>query len=300
MKTVNNAKTTNNKFYLLLFFAMVAWGASWVSVKILGRYINEYEMVFFRFGITAVSMIPIIVYMKKSFRIDLKSLGIVLAASVVFLAYMKYFFLGTNLGTASLGGAFVTTLAPIITFLLLALMGKKKINLKESFALGLGAMGVLTMLGVWNRHLDDLLVIENLYFILAATLWPILTIISAKSTKISPLVFTLYMYMVTVMLDVIFFVDISDINFISFDNIFWINIFIIAIISTTFANTIYFLGIEKLGTGEVSTFIFLVPFSAIGFSVVFLKEEIGIGIIVGTIMTLFAVKILNNIKFGKK
>ncbi len=289
-----------NKFYMLLFFAMIGWGASWVSVKILGRYIDEYEMILFRFGITGLSMIPIIVYMRKSFYIDPKSLGIVIAASIVFIAYMKYFFLGTKLGTASLGGAFVTTLAPIITFLLLALMGEKRITAKESFALVLGAVGVLTMLGVWNRHLNEVLVIHNLYFVLAATLWPILTIISARSTKISPLVFTFYMYLVTVMLDLIFFVDISDIDVASFDSVFWINLFIISIISTTFANTIYFIGIERLGTGEVSSFIFLVPFSAIGLSALFLGEEIGIAMIAGTAMTLYAVKILNGIKFGRK
>ena len=35
--------TTTNKnfFYVLLFFAMFGWGASWVNVKILSNYIND-------------------------------------------------------------------------------------------------------------------------------------------------------------------------------------------------------------------------------------------------------------------
>ena len=89
-------------------------------------------------------------------------------------------------------------------------------------------------------------------------------------------------------------------NYASFDWIFWTNILSVAIISTTFATSIYFIGIEKLGTNEVSSFIFLVPFFAISLSVIFLKEQISYSIILGTILTLIAVKILNNIKIFKK
>ena len=74
----------------------------------------------------------------------------------------------------------------------------------------------------------------------------------------------------------------------------------VAVVSTTFSTSIYFIGIEKLGTNEVSSFIFLVPFFAISFSIIFLNEKVSISIIIGTIMTLIAVKILNNIKIFKK
>ena len=293
-------KTNNNTFYFLLFLAMIGWGASWVNAKILSLYINEYEMIFFRFSITAITMVPIIVYMKKSFRIDRQSFILVLASSFIFLAYMKYYFLGTKLGTASLGGAFVTTLAPIITFILLALLGEKKITIKESMALVLGAVGVLIMLGIWHTSPKEILVVHNLYFILAAILWPILTIMSAKSTKISPLVFTFYLYIITVAIDMIFFVDAFSIDTSGFDRTFWLNILLLSMVSTTFSNTIYFLGIEKLGASNVSSFIFLVPFSAIGLSILFLGEKVDVSMILGTILTIYAVKILNHIKFFKR
>ncbi|MEA1914815.1 MAG: DMT family transporter [Campylobacterota bacterium] len=292
----NQSLNNKNIFYMLMFFAMIAWGGSWVNVKVLSTYVNEFEMVFFRFLITAITMIPIIMVLKKSFKIDLKSLLLVVLTSLVFIAYMKYFFLGTKFGTASLGGAFVTTLIPINTFLILALMGAKKIAKKDMFALILGALGVLTMLNVWEFNLDEILVKQNLYFILAAVLWPFVTILSSKVTTISPIVFTFYLYVVTVALDALFFMDIDAIPYSSFDGIFWINILCIAVLASTFANTVYFMGIEKLGAGEVSSFIFLVPFAAIGLSALFLEEEIGFSMIIGTVLTLLAVKILNNIK----
>lgn len=294
--------TTTNKnfFYILLFFAMFGWGASWVNVKVLSNYINEYEMVLIRFSITALTMLPIIIFLKKSFKIDFKTFLLVIATSVVFIAYMKYYFLGTKYGTASLGGAFVTTLIPINTFIFLALLKIKKIEKKDVFALFLGAIGVLTMLNIWQFKLENIFVIQNLYFILASILWPIFTILSAKATKISPIVFSFYLYVVTTFITLVLFVDLSAIQYEKFDYIFWLNIFSITIFASTFANTIYFLGIEKLGTSEVSSFIFLVPFFAIVLSIIFLNEKVTISIILGTILTLISVKILNNIKLFRK
>ena len=290
-----------NLFYILLFFAMIGWGGSWVNAKILSDYINEFEMIFIRFGLTGLTMIPIIIYLKKSFYIDAKTLGLVTLASIVFLAYMKYYFLGTKLGTASLGGALVTSLAPIITFVILVILRMKKLRLIDIFALVLGAFGVLTMLNVWTLGSSEIFVIHNLYFILASILWPILTILSAQSKQISPIVFTFYLYVVTVVIDSLFFMDFSSIAIESFDSRFWVNILTLVLFASTFANTVYFLGIEKLGTSEVSSFIFLVPFSAIGLSAIFLGEEIGMPMVIGAIMTLMAVKIINNIKiFNKK
>lgn len=279
---------------------MIGWGASWVNVKILSEYINEFEMVFIRFSFTAITMIPIILVLKKSFYIDKKTFMLVLLTSVTFIAYMKYFFLGTKLGTASLGGALVTSLAPIMTFIMLAILRLKEIKRRDIFALVLGALGVLTMLNVWLLGPSEIFVTQNLYFILASILWPIVTILSASSTQISPIVFTFYLYVVTVALVSIVFIDFATIKTDGFDTRFWINTFSIVVFASTFANTVYFLGIEKLGTSEVSSFIFLVPFAAIGLSVIFLDEKIDIFVLIGAFMTMYAVKIINNIQFLKK
>ncbi len=287
-----------NLLHILLFFAMIGWGASWINAKVLSHYINAYDMVFFRFFVTGICMIPIIFYFKESFRIDLKSFLVAFLASFVFIAYMKYYFLGTKYGTAALGGAFVTTLVPILTYLFLALLKEKKLQKKDYLALSLGALGVLTMLNFWSFNLKDILAVQNLYFILASILWPIFTIISSKAKKISPIIFSFYLYLITVVLDALFFVDFKAVKYESFDIYFWINLLGLSIISSVYSNTIYFIGLSKLGAANVNAFIFLVPFSAIVLSAVFLHEHISISTILGTIMTLWAIKILNNIKFG--
>ncbi len=289
-----------NIFFVLLVFAMLGWGASWVNVKVLSSYVDEYEMVFLRFGLASLSFIPILMYLKKSFKIDKQTALLVLLAAITNIAYMKYFFLGTKFGTAGLGGAFVTTLVPINTFILMALFFGKKIGTKQVLALLLGAFGVLMILGVWTLESSQVLTKHNLYFVLASCLWPILTIISSRATKVEPIVFIFYMYSVTTILVALFFVDFSFIQTLHYDSKFLFNILCISIAGTTFSTTIYFVGIEKLGTNEVSSFIFLVPFFAIGLSAMFLGEQIGSHVIIGTVLTITAVSILNNIKIGFK
>lgn len=285
-----------NLFHILMVFAMIFWGASWISTKVLTNYVNEYELVFLRMGICFISMFPLIYFFKLSFKFDLKSFIFILIASVILTLYSIVMFLGVQHGTGSFGGALVTTLIPIITFILIALLNKKTISLKHSFALILGAFGVLNMLNIWNFNLNEIFSKDNIYFLLAAFLWSILTIITSKTTKINAFVFTFYTYIVSSFTLFVFFLDGNIFHkIVDFDFIFWFNMFVITILSTTFATSIYFIGATKLGAKEVSSYIFLVPASALSIGAIFLGEEITFNVIIGTIFTIIAIYILNNL-----
>ncbi|MEA1915740.1 MAG: DMT family transporter, partial [Campylobacterota bacterium] len=279
-----------------MFLAMTAWGASWVNVKILGKYITADELIFYRYVITSITMIPVLLYFKFSFKIDFKTLLLSMLGGVIMIVYTKLFYWGTYYGTSGLGGAFVTTLIPIVTFVLLSLFFGKKVTRRDIFALFLGAVGVMTLLKIWNFDLTQILLIQNGYFVLAAFTWAFLTITSSKSTKIHPMVFSFYMYVFTLLIDSAFFLEFTSGDVFTFDWYFWINLFIISVVSTTFATSLFFVGIERLGTSQASSFTFLVPFSAIGLSAVFLNEPIYFTTIIGTVLTLIAVSMLNNIK----
>lgn len=178
-------------------------------------------------------------------------------------------------------------------------MNHKTISLKHSFALILGGFGVLTMLNIWEFNINDIFSIQNIYFLLASFLWPILTIISSKATKTNPLIFTFYVYLFSSIILYLFFIDYSLFEkSLNFDYIFWLNLFTLSILATTFATSIYFIGIEKLGTKEVSSFIFLVPSSALIFSAIFLNEQITFNTLLGTICTVIAIYILNDLKIS--
>ncbi len=288
-------------FYIFIVFAMIFWGASWVNVKFLSSYVNEYELILLRMGISFICMFPIILFLRHKIKIDLKTSVLVLFASISLVLYSIVFFLGVDHGTAGFGGALVTTLIPINTYLILSALNKKSISLKHSFALILGGFGVLTMLNIWSFDINEIFSIENIYFLLASIFWPILTIVSAKNTETSPMVFTFYVYILSSLFISIFYVDASLLyeNLFTFDSVFWINLFVITILATVYATTIYFIGINKLGTNEVSSFIFLVPSSALILSSIFLDEKITFTTIFGMICTIIAIYILNNLSLFK-
>ena len=282
-------------FYILMFIAMIGWGASWVHAKYLTEHLTVHEIIFYRYFITAVSMLPILFFLKLSVKIDRASLLNAFVNSIVMIVYTWLFIEGTHLGTASLGGAFVTTLIPIATFTLTAIISKKMLKKEQIFALILGAIGVMTILNVFSFSAEQILKIQNLYFVIAAFTWAVLTILSAKASKVNPLVYSFWLYTFVAILELLFIVDFKT-DMMTQSPIVWANILSIALFSTTFATSIYFVGGQKIGADKISSFTFLVPFSAIGLSAIFLNEKISWNMIAGTVMAVVAIYILNRSK----
>ncbi len=69
-------QTNKNIFYIMMIFAMAGWGASWVNAKVLSAYINEYELIFFRNIFTLLTLTPILIFAKKYFYINKKSVSL--------------------------------------------------------------------------------------------------------------------------------------------------------------------------------------------------------------------------------
>ena len=61
-----------------------------------------------------------------------------------------------------------------------------------------------------------------------------------------------------------------------------------------FATTVYFFGTTRLGPEKASAFIFIVPVTALFFSVLLLGEHLEITTIIGGIMTMLAVYLINK------
>ena len=281
-------------FYTIIILSMAGWAGSWVSVKVLADYIGAYEVVFLRYLLTSLGVLPFLLYQKMSFKISLPNLALSLVATALLIAYTKYFYLGVKLGTASLGGAFVTTLIPILTFVILVVFGARKIALKDILALALGTIGVFTILNVWTFGLAEIMSEQNLYFVVAAFVWALLTIVSSRASDISQLVFMFYVYVFTTVFSFVLFIDVDAIEYKQFDFLFYFNMTSISLISTAFATTAYFWAMESIGAAKVSTFLFLVPFMAIFLGAVFLGEEVGVVMILGTVLSILAVRIINK------
>jgi drug/metabolite transporter (DMT)-like permease len=81
------------------------------------------------------------------------------------------------------------------------------------------------------------------------------------------------------------------------DGVFWLNFLLLNLGGTTFATTIYFIAIKKLGANSASTFVFLVPFFALVFWVILLQESLPLYSLVGAVLSIGSLVFLSGIKF---
>lgn len=284
--------------YVLMILAMVAWGETWVRAKIVSRYLEANELIFWRFFFTTIGMFPILFFMKLSLKIGKRNLFLALVSAIILTVYNYFFFLGTTYGLASFGGVLVTTLNPIFTFILVSFMSRKIFSPKESLGLFVGSLGALIMLKIWHFNLAEILTRGNIYFLLASVTWPILTVTSSRQSSISPVVFSFYMFGFTAILSIMLpTVEIH--NILHFDALFWVNMILLAFWGTSFATTVYFVAVSKLGSKTASSFFFLVPAGAIFFAILFLDESIELSLLIGGALTVAAVYLLNGIASPK-
>jgi len=277
---------SNKLLLFLMIMAMIAWGETWVSAKILNSYLPSSELVFWRFLFTAIGLLPLVFYFKD--KVDLK---LAFISGILLFFYNLFFFLGTKYGLASIGGVLVTTLNPIVTFILIALLYRKKLKKIEIFGLILGFLGSFLILGFWKFG-SEIFNKGNIFYILASFTWPILTIVSSKNRS-NAITFSFFMFVFTSLISLIF-LGFKVHNIFKLDFKFWLNMFLLSFYATSFATTIYFLGVKRLGSKIASAFFFLVPVSAIVFSTVFLKEKITLNLVIGGILSIMAVYLINR------
>ncbi len=277
----------------LLILAMIAWGSNWVSAKILMNYFSAGELIFWRFLIASFSLLIVLVIFKISLKLSFKNIIISILSAVFLSLYNLLFFLGDHLASAALGGVLVTTLNPIVTFLIIAFLNKKILSKKEIFALFLGAIGSIFIIKIWQ--FDITFNKGILFFILAALIWPLLTIISSNIEKENSLTFSVYMFLFTAIITY-FFVNKTIVP--SFDFKITFNLLALSVFGTSFATAAYFFGSSVLGGKRASTYIFIVPLTSVLFAVLFLNEKIDIFMIIGGIISIIGVYILNGFEIN--
>lgn len=284
---------------LLLSLAMISWGISWAAGKIISNMASIEMVIFCRFLVTFISLIPVMHLFKVKYKINRLGFLMSLIGALIMFLYNQLFFAGLKEGLPGIGGVLVTTLNPIINFVLLAILYKKRLHLKESIGLILGLLGGLVIMNIWTMDPQKIFSGGNAYFLVASFVWAILSIVTQISGhSIHPIAYTLYLYGFSTLL---------SIPFVPFNNwqilpelsyVFWGIIFYLSVISTTFGTTVYFVASSRMGSKFSSSFIFLVPVTALLGSWLFVSEIPKISTIMGGFLAISAVYLIN--KKGKE
>ena len=279
-----------------MVFAMITWGYSWVGAKILGPYGHVSTKIFLRFFFASIALIPILLKYHIPFRIDKKGFIFILWNSISLCSYNYFYFKSTHMGLAGVGGVLVTTLNPILTSLFVfSFLDKSSAKLKDFVGLIMGLTGGGIIMRLWEMDIALMISSGNIFYILASCSWVSVTITSQKSKNhIHFLTYSFWSFLSSSLLSLSFCEIESISQTINYDWIYWLNIFLLSIVVMSFANTMYFFASSKIGAVKASSYIFVVPLTAIIFSKIILNEQVLYTTVLGGILSVVAVYLINK------
>lgn len=179
----------------LMIAAMVIWGGSWVSAKTISTLLPAEALTFWRFIVTFVSFIPVVFFLREPLRLDRKALVYTFLGSVFMGLYFYFFFKGLSYGFAGAAGVLVTTTVPLSTFALSVIFLGQKTRPRDIAGLCLGLIGGSILIEAWSLDAARVFTVGNVYFLLCALLWALLTICSQKAGEsVSAVTFSLITY----------------------------------------------------------------------------------------------------------
>lgn len=272
---------------------MLLWGGGWSALKLLTPHVSMEVLVFWRFFLMSLSFLPILYYLKKPLVLNKTSLGFILTSSVLNIAFMIFSYLGVKHGLAGAAGVIITTLSPLMTFLLIAILFRKKAPSIQYFGLFIGMIGGVIMLelGSFEIFMSG----ANIYFLLCAIIWAGVTLLAQYSNAhVHPIHYSFFISVIATVLS--FFYGYGEGLLDVFDQSvgFWIALLYLAILGQSVATTIFFIASGKLGSQITSSFMFLVPIFALLIAYLLLDEALEIHVLIGGSLSIIALYFINT------
>ncbi len=282
------------KYFIGMLIAMLLWGVAWTSGKAAVEHSNIQVASFWRYTISFIGMIPVMIYMKRSLKTDLIGYIYMLLAGLLSAAFSYLFFAGLAHGQAGYGGTMVTSLVPLITYFLSMIIFSTKVSTKQILALGIGIFGAIILLKIPMEGMG-FLNLNSIYFLVCAVVWSFVTILTQKvSHRVDLMFYTLVIFGVTAFTNMIFALPHHPFEIGLYDSIFWWNILFVGLLSGTFAMTIFFASASRIGAHNTGVFMFIVPIGAIVSSYFAYGEKIALSTIIGCLLSLIAVILFNK------
>lgn len=280
---------------LLLIFAMVIWSASWTSGKLIAGAVPPQITLFWRFLFSAVALAPLVVLTGARFRVTVAQASWAALGAGIITVYTFMFFVGLKTGLAGAAGVLVTSMNPIFTYFLTRLLFRHKLRARDGLGLVLGAAGGAVLIEVWHLSYEQMVLSGNLLFLVASLVYALVTLTTNAATKTTSIV--VYSFYVNVFGAVICLPMVSlDFSLTPPAHAYeyWLNIFYLGVVSNAFATTVYFFAVKQLGSARASSYIFIVPATALLIAALYLQEPVKVTTLIGGLIALLAVTILRR------
>ena len=169
----------------------------------------------------------------------------------------------------------------------------KQVSINEKLGLIFGIIGGAIIIQVWKAN--SFIQSGNIYFLLASLSWVLVTINTYISrNKIHFTTYSFWSFLFGFIFYLPFTLGQNIFIIFNYDYIFWLNFLIISFGAMAFGQSIYFNATTILGAKKASSFILMVPISAMIFSILILKEPIIGTTIFGGSLGLYAIYLINK------
>jgi drug/metabolite transporter (DMT)-like permease len=283
------------KHELLLVFAMVIWSGSWTSGKLIAASADPNTTLFWRFLFSALALAPMVRVAGESFRVSSRQLTWAALGGLIITGYTFLFFIGLKTGYAGAAGVLVTSLNPIFTYFFTRIFQGQKLNRRDVIGLLFGVSAGIILLELWAVSTEKLLLSGNLLFLFCAMVYAFVTMTTNTATRsMSILVYSFYVNLI----GALFVLPLALLHWQQTpavgDTNYWFNIFYLGVISNAFATTVYFYAVKKLGSARASSYIFIVPATALLIAALYLDEPVRATTLIGGLMALVGVTLLRR------
>lgn len=298
------------KAYTYLLITAIIWGIASPVIKYTLQFIEPFSFLFWRFLITCLIFLPILLIYKKHKKIKLGFKKIIKLSSLGFLGTtlsLSLLFIGYKYTTA-IDGALIFSVAPIIVVIGGALFLKEVVTKQEKIGSLIALAGsIVTVIQpiLEGKALAFQNIKGNLFVLASAVSWAVYCLLVRKAEfkeKVDPLVLTAIGFLAGFATIIPFFIweQLSNncITIASLPNHYSLpGILYMTIFSSVIAYFTYNLGFSLIEASEATIFDYLKPIFAAPIAVLWLKEQItlpflaGAGLIaLGVILTEYRVK----------
>ncbi|MFC4767492.1 DMT family transporter [Effusibacillus consociatus] len=280
-----------NQIHLILFCVMITWGFNVIATKALVEHFMPVTITAFRIFTAGVSVIVILLFLKKIRRLTKQEIKYVFYGSI-FNVVLHHYFLSVGLSqTSASNGGLILGLAPLLTTILAILFLGIKATMTGILGIVLGFAGVSFVVldngGIGGVSIGDVYVFLS---ILSQAVSFIL--INKWAKTMDPRMMTGYMLVLGsgFLFVLSLFMEPGGLHSMINNSIpLWMVFFASAIIATAIGHMFYNYAIGQVGAAEASIFTNLNPLFALIGSMIFLGETITLSQIFGFLLILVAV-----------
>jgi drug/metabolite transporter (DMT)-like permease len=283
------------KGMLFIVISAIAFGAIPIFARVAYRAGSDpISVLFFRFSIASIVMIPWVIARKIPFPRGKFLLGLMLMGGIGYVGQSFCYFTALTMASAGLV-AVLLYLYPAIVTILSALLFKERMTGLKILALILALVGTVLTIGLsGGGQLLGIVLAMTAPFIYSAYI-----LAGSKITKEAGVLSSSTVVMISAGLVFGIFMTVKGLN-VPQTLAGWGGVFAIALVSTVIAIITFFAGLERVGPTNASMLSTFEPVTTVVLATIFLGEEVSPMRIIGGILILFAVILLAKSEFRMK